>query len=78
MWIGYLLFAIIYTISVYIIYKKMNELNKELDGEIHKNVEYKMNIKELKKIVRDLSGKQYCGNKDICLRIIENKLNLMD
>lgn len=82
MWIGYLLFAILYSVTIIIIKYILNKIEQDRRNEINYFISelnnYKRKIKDLKKLVRELSGTQFCGNKDICLRKIENELNKME
>lgn len=76
--ISFLIFAIIYIVTILIVKYLLKQINDDCVEETNQivfiNSEYKSEIKYLKGFVRNLSGMQYCGNKDICLRKIENEL----
>ena len=74
----FLVFAIIYIVTILIVKYLLKQINDDCVEETNQivfiNSEYKSEIKYLKSLIRNLSGMQYCGNKDICLRKIENEL----
>lgn len=82
MWIGFMIFAILYIVTIVIIKYLLNKIEQDRRSEMNHVVNdlynYKRKMKDLKKLVRELSGTQFCGNKDICLRKIENELNKME
>ena len=78
MGISFLILALVYIVTIALVRHLLKQIDEDRCSEMNHTVsiicEYKREMKYLKAIVRQLSGMQYCGNKDICLRRIENEL----
>ena len=68
------LFAVTIIITRYLLRQINNDCINETNELVLKIYEYKKEIRHLRNMIRELSGIQCYGNKNICLRRIEDEL----